>query len=96
MSTIRQTLCQGPQLARWLLACSHLQAGDGEPAGVVRQRGDGDGERRVGDVLIIKLDGHLIVTWREGVRGKMMMMFIGGVPQDSILGPLFCSSVTFI
>lgn len=60
----------------WLSNCwwSHLQAGDGEAASVVRQRGDGDDERRVGDVLIVKLDGNLVVTWREGVTAKNMMM----------------------
>lgn len=44
---------------------SHLQAGDGEAASVVRQSGDGDDERRVWDVLIVELNGHLIVAWRE-------------------------------
>ena len=46
----------------------HLQAGDGESPRAVRQRGDGDDERRVGDVLVVELDGHLVVAWgtREG------------------------------
>lgn len=44
---------------------SHLQAGDGEAASVVRQRGDGDDERRVWDVLVVELNGHFIVAWRE-------------------------------
>lgn len=45
----------------------YLQAGDGDAASVLRQRGDGDGERRVGDVLIIKFDGNLIVTWKRHI-----------------------------
>lgn len=45
--------------------CSYLQAGDGEAASVIRQSGDRHNERRVWDVFIVKLNGNLIVTWRE-------------------------------
>lgn len=41
----------------------YLEAGDGESAGLVRQRGDGNDEGTVGDVLIVELDGHLVVPW---------------------------------
>ena len=44
---------------------SHLQAGDGEAASVVRQRGDGHDERGVGDVFVIELYGNLVVTWKK-------------------------------
>ena len=40
----------------------HLQAGDGEAAGVIGQRGDGDDEGAVWDVLVVELDGDLVVA----------------------------------
>lgn len=46
----------------------YLQAGDGQAASVVRQRGDGHRERRVWDVLLVKFDGNLIVTWDRCTR----------------------------
>lgn len=43
----------------------YLQAADGESPGVVGQRGDGDREGRVGDVLIVEFNGNFIITWRK-------------------------------
>jgi len=40
----------------------HLEAGDGEAAGVIGVGGDGDHEGAVGDVLLVELDGDLVVT----------------------------------
>lgn len=46
-------------------ASEYLQAGDGQTSSVVRHRGYRDSERRVWDVLVIKFDGNLIVTWNR-------------------------------
>ncbi len=55
------------------MTCSHLQAGDGEAASIIRQGGNGNDERRVWDVLIVELNGNLIVTWREGTRANSVI-----------------------
>lgn len=41
---------------------SHLKAQNSEAAGVVRGRDDRDHVGAFGDVLIVELDGHLVVT----------------------------------
>lgn len=52
----------------------YLKARDGQPAGLVRQRGDGNDEGAVRDVLVVELDGHLVVTWEaEGVFTGVMV-----------------------
>lgn len=46
----------------------YLKARDSEPAGLVRQSGDWNDERAVGDVLVVELDRHLVVAWEaDGV-----------------------------
>lgn len=52
------------------LLCSHLQAGDGEAASVVRQCGDGDDERGVWDVFVVEFYGNFIITWRRDRRAN--------------------------
>lgn len=41
--------------------CSHLQTGDSEATGIIGQCSNGDNERRVRDVLIIKFNRNLVV-----------------------------------
>lgn len=53
-----------------LMMSSHLEAGDGEAASVIRQSGDWDDEWRVWDVFIIEFNRNLIITWREDIRAK--------------------------
>ena len=60
-----QVIGSGVYSGVYLRCVAHLQAGDGQAARVVRQRGDRDNERRVWDVFVIELDGHLVVTWRS-------------------------------
>lgn len=63
-----KSLARGPALLDSCLSLrSHpgtdLEAGDSEPASIVREGGHGHHEGAVWDVLIIELDGDFIVTW---------------------------------
>ncbi len=44
---------------------THLQAGDGKEAGVIWHWCNRNDERAVWDMLIVKFDWHLIVTWNQ-------------------------------
>lgn len=63
----------------------HLQAGHGESAGLVRQRRYGNDEGTVGDVLVVELDRHLVVTWEAEAR------FTAFIVEERILleGPVY-------
>lgn len=42
---------------------THLEAGDSETSGIIRQGSHGHHKGAIWDVLIVELDGDLIVTW---------------------------------